>query len=405
MNLRPWLAFAAILATATGCPQDEPVDSAGGDESGESGEPLTEVALEEFFAQAEEAHCAWQVSCHGYGTEARCKSVTHYEEGVSIGALAGVGSSDRVTPDYVAKAVEVGRIEYDAEAAAACLNYAAGRTCDRWQYHEWTDEELAGQTACLAVFTGRMGKNGPCASALECADGAVCGFDPTCTDMCCAGACRVLAAPIAVGQPCGLNPNVDCVEGSSCAFDPNAAMQVCTPLAGLGASCEFAQCVAEATCTYDGESFACAPRKGEGDGCEYYLDCEDGLECVLDIDFQSGECVRPAEEGEGCVVAVNGETTCRRFDNYCDPGAKKCVTLPGQGEPCQNVGCRGDFFCTQVDYTCSPVADEGEPCDYYDFEYVPCSGDHSCSYENDTPKCVAPSGDHCPVPADPLGGQ
>lgn len=409
MNLRPWLMHAAIVAVgilATGCPQDAAVDEGGEDPSG--GEPLTAVALDEFFAQAEEAHCAWQLRCHGYGSVERCKSVVHYEDGVSIRQLAGVGASDRVTPGYAAMAIEVGRIEYDDEAAAACLNYAAARTCDRVEFHAWTDEELAGQAACLAVFKGRMGKNGPCASALECADESICGFDPGCTDMCCPGACRVLAAGIAVGQPCGQNPNVDCVEGSACSFDPDTSTQVCTPLAGLGESCEFANCDAEGACNYDGLKYACASRKGEGEACQYYLDCMDGLVCVRDEQNTNGVCVRPADEGEDCVEAVNSyETTCRRFDNYCDAGSLKCVTLPGQGEACEtDVGCRGDFFCTQVDYTCSPVADAGEPCDYYDFEYVPCSGDHSCVYDNvtNTTECVAPSGEHCPVPEDPQGG-
>lgn len=371
------------------------------DETAESGEPLTEVPLAEFFAQAEEAHCAWQVRCNGYGGPERCRSVVHYEGGVSIGALAGVGPYDRLTPDYVGQAVEVGRIEYDEEAAALCLNYAAARTCDRSDFHEWTEEELAGQAACLAVFNGRMGKNGPCATALECAEESICGFDPNCTDMCCPGACRVLAAPVPVGQPCPQNPNVACEAGSQCGFDPDSGMSLCTALVEVGGNCEFAGCVAEAYCNY--YNYRCETRKAEGQSC-YDFPCQDRLQCVYDQASDDAVCVKPADEGEDCVVAEN-DRTCRRFDNYCDPGTAKCVTLPGKDEGCENVGCRGDFFCApSLGYKCSPVADEGEPCDYNGSEYVPCSGDNVCSYENDSPLCRAPSGEHCPVPEDPQGG-
>ncbi len=410
MNLRLWLAIVAV--TTTGCPSDQPVDSAdetaeGGeaDETAEGGEPLTEVPLAEFFAQAEEAHCAWQVRCSGYGGPERCKSVTHYETGVSIGQLAGIGSYDRLTPDYVGVAVEVGRIEYDEEAAALCLNYAAARTCEYDEFHAWTDEERAGQAACLAVFNGRMGKNGPCATALECAEEAICGFDPSCTDMCCPGACRVLAAPVPVGQPCPTNPNVSCEAGSQCSFDPDSGMSLCTALTEVGQNCDFTNCVETATCACGPNGCRCESREDEGSACQYPGECLPGLECVRPENLDVGECVRPVDEGEECVPTFDGDITCRRFDNYCHPVDRVCVTKPGNGDGCENVGCRGDFFCApSLGYKCSPVADEGEPCDYNGSEYVPCSGDNNCSYENDSPVCRAPSGDHCPVPEDPLGG-
>lgn len=393
----------------TGCPHDEPIDDpsgGGSEESGgeETGEPPMAVTLEEFFPAAEEAYCDWAVSCNQFGGVNRCKNVMHLETRLSMRRLSGVGSGDGVTLAYLQDAVDVGRIEFDADAAVACLDYVRARTCDLPEYHTWTEEELAGQAACEAVLRGRMGKNGPCAQAIECAEEAVCGFDPMCVDMCCPGACRVLAAPIAEGEPCPTNPNSQCEAGTGCLIDSDTFLPtVCTKLAEVGQSCEWIGCDAEGTCEYDGNNFSCLPLGDVGQACDYEGQCRAGLVCARDENFDNGECFAPAGEGEPCKSGVS--QTCRRVDNVCDAASETCVTAPGNGEACPGYICRGDLFCAEsLGLKCSPVADEGEPCDYMNGDYVPCSGDARCDYTDQGPFCVAPSADQCLAPPDPLGG-
>jgi hypothetical protein len=319
--------------------------------------------------------------------------------------MSGVGYDDPVSQGYLEQAVEVGRIDYDAAAASACLAYVQARTCEVAAFQDFDEAALAGQEACRAVFTGRMDRNGPCAEAIECAGRAVCGFDPSCAEMCCVGACRVLPEPLPIGEPC-TNPNVDCVPEAFCAFDPNTGMAtVCTARTKVGGSCEVSQCEADAYCEYDGQGFTCLALPGEGEDC-LYNGCAAGLVCATDPNWEQGTCVAPAEEGEPCVKDAP-QNTCRRFDNRCDPGSGRCAPLPDNGESCTGGECRGDLFCSYSQgQRCRPVADAGEPCDYVVDEYIPCSGDHTCVYPEDggTPTCAAPTPTQCPVPEDPLAG-
>ena len=231
MNLRLSLGLLAgvVIAACGGGDGGET-----GSDGGATGEPLTEVPFDEFYARAETAFCAWQVACGQYGVEARCASVNHLDLRLSMQRISGVGIADSVPLDYMREAIELGRIGYDEEAAAACLEYVRGRSCEWAQLHALSEAELAGQTACAAVFTGRMGRNGPCISASECAGTAICGFDPACVDACCVGACRVLPEPRKIGEACtGGNPG--CEPNSFCDFDPNTGMPtVCTAAPKLG---------------------------------------------------------------------------------------------------------------------------------------------------------------------------
>jgi hypothetical protein len=192
--------------------------------------------------------------------------------------------------------------------------------------------------------------------------------------------------------------NVGCEDGTYCGFD-----QVCAALPTLGESCEQSfECAGEAWCAYD--TYKCVVPAEEGESCDN-VRCARGLACLYDQDFNTGTCIRPGDEGEPCMVSFDSDGTCKRFDNYCDPVTETCKVLPGNGESCDFVQCRGDFFCADsIGQKCSPVADEGEGCDYNGADYVPCSGDNYCSYEGGGPVCVAPTAEQCPPPDDPMGG-
>lgn len=394
--MRGWIA-ALVLA---GC-------GGGGDEgssgtAGETGEPLTEIALEDFYGEAEAAWCTWQVACHQYGVEARCADVNHMEQRLSMRRLSGVGPDEAVPLAYRQEAVEVGRVEYDGEAAAQCLAYVRTRSCEEPYYHAYTEEERAGEAACEAVFRGRMGRNGPCLSASECAEASVCGFDPTCVEACCVGACRVLAEPLAVGEACTA---MNCVADAYCAVDPNTFMPtVCTASPTVGQECPMGQCGGGALCDFDGEKPVCVAPKAAGADCYYDQQCAQPAVCAY-TGGDYGECTAPADQGEKCGSTGNG--VCLRFDNYCDEQSGVCELPAGKGESCSGVPCAGDFFCSGAQgQRCVPVADAGEPCGYdqNSGDSVPCSGDHVCEYgDGDRGTCRAPgAGSECPVPEDPL---
>lgn len=411
MYLRLGLTLATMTLLATGCPHDEPIDSDSGDEGGSgeegesgeesgSGEPLTEVSLAEFFPAAEQAFCAWQAACGGFKSVERCQEVVHFEERVSLRTIAGVGPDDAITPAYMQGAVDIDRIVFDGQAAATCLNYVSARTCDREQYHVWTEEELAGRAACEQVFAGRMGKNGPCARAIECAEEAICGFDPTCAEACCVGACRVLPADVPLGEPCPQNPNASCEPGTGCRFDPNTGLgTICDELAGEGEACDTIGCAEGLLCDFNQGTPRCEALADEGAPCDWDGMCKAGLMCAYDLDFVAGMCFRPADLGEKCMASP--QSTCRRFDNACDFASETCVALPDVGEDCPDYSCAGDLFCTDTQ-KCSPMADEGEACGYQEQsgESIPCSGDLNCDYDNGQ-TCVPPNvNNQCPAPAD-----
>jgi len=401
MNLRLSLGLLAgvVIAACGGGDGGET-----GSDGGATGEPLTEVPFDEFYARAETAFCAWQVACGQYGVEARCASVNHLDLRLSMQRISGVGIADSVPLDYMREAIELGRIGYDEEAAAACLEYVRGRSCEWAQLHALSEAELAGQTACAAVFTGRMGRNGPCISASECAGTAICGFDPACVDACCVGACRVLPEPRKIGEACtGGNPG--CEPNSFCDFDPNTGMPtVCKAAPKLGQACAQGLCADGAICDYTGDSAICVKPKAPGKRCYNDNECEQPGVCRYNENVGDSVCFRPSAEGGPCSFDSGG-LQCLRFDNYCAAN-NTCSQKPGKGESCQgSYECKGDFFCGPSQ-SCTPVADQGEPCGYAppNFDLVPCSGDNYCS-EFEMGTCLAPTGAAaCPVPADPVPG-
>jgi hypothetical protein len=377
----------------------------GASTGGATGELPEEVELDEFFELAEAAFCEWQVECRAYGVPARCRAVNHFEDRLNMQRLTGVGPDESIATAYYKEAVALGRIVYDESLASTCLEYVRKRGCEYPQYHEFTEDELAGQLACAGLFAGRMGKNGPCLSALECAETAICGFDPACVDMCCVGACRVLPTPLKVGEPC--TGNRPCETDTFCAFDPNSGMPtVCTASPTAGQPCPQFDCAGGASCEFNGgDTPVCVALKAAGSSCNSDGQCQAGLVCTHDQNWDNGVCLRPADEGESCD-RFSPDRVCRRVDNTCD-ATDRCAPLPDKGEFCPDYRCRGDLFCAGNQQRCTPVADAGEGCGYsnIDGSYIPCSGDNLCENEFDNGVCQTPSAaSPCPVPEDPLAG-
>jgi len=334
----------------------------------------------EYAEQLELAYCQWETECHRFSSVTECQ---------------GARGLDRA-PEfvYLIEAVAAGSAEYDAEAALGCLAAIREQGCGEAYPERPAD--------CEAVFRGRIGRNGPCMSSLECAGDAVCGFDPGCADECCPGACRVLPEPQGKGETCG--GTALCKEGLYCAVDPTTfAPTVCESRVKAGGGCLFGdECVESAFC--------------DGETCRKYADREVGESCDAREDrcVAPAEChsIRPGDETEvlRCVVPAGlGEPCdpddyagCARFDTFCEATSRLCTLLPVPGAACSPEGCAGYAFCVNdagdeaAIGTCEPLAGPGDACGDIGAMYVQCLGDLWC--EDSVCALQEQAASECPVP-------
>lgn len=345
-------------------------------------------SVEEYAAELERAYCDWQHACHNYPSVDEC--------------LAARGLDADPEFAYLARAVAAGTAEYDGESALACLEATRGLGCE--------DGSADTPAACEGVFRGRIGRNGPCMSSLECVGDAVCGFDPSCADMCCAGACRVFADPLEEGEACG--GSVACADGLFCAADPMTFLPtVCTPRVTEGGACGNGEtCEEETYC--DGAECRAWTEKEAGETCDGPGErCAGAAECHY-FEGESGyeqRCVAPGGLGAACDPADS--ESCARFDTHCDPDAKKCALLPKPGAACSEAGCVGWAMCVGgggfdefgqpigTPGTCMARAGAGQACGGDGDVYVECLGELWC----EEGVCALPpppemSRFDCPVP-------
>lgn len=343
-------------------------------------------AIGDYASELEEAVCDWEHACHLYERRSDCIDARVIDRDPEF--------------DYLQRAAAAGNVEYDADAAAACLDAIRERGC--------TYEDLQRQPeVCDDVFRGRVGRNAPCLSSAECAGDAVCGFDPACSDdMCCVGACRVFADPIAVGEPCGFG-GVGCVEEAFCATDPvTFQATVCTKRVKIGGDCSLGEaCVDGAAC--DGEQCRKIDLRAPGEPCDQqFVDCAEPGRCRYTEDA-GAICVVDGKLGAPCTREIG----CGDIDSYCDDASGLCTLLPGHGQACVDgyqcaawASCYSlyvDQYDAQGESTCVRRAGLGDACSSGDDSgpYVACLGDLQC----DAGRCVLPpvvTGEQCAVPTD-----
>lgn len=76
----------------------------------------------------------------------------------------------------VQAAVDAGKIEFDADAAASCIAFGEGLSCpDFWG--NLFEDMPASPASCDTAFVGKVAIGGACTTSLECA-----GADTTCDD-------------------------------------------------------------------------------------------------------------------------------------------------------------------------------------------------------------------------------
>ncbi|PTL75263.1 Dickkopf N-terminal cysteine-rich domain-containing protein [Vitiosangium sp. GDMCC 1.1324] len=298
------------------------------------------------------------------------------------------GASMLIGPDDVKKAVDAGRLVYDADLARQCVNGIAKTRCLQ---DDLSDEV---QALCYAAVKGTVQKGEACSFLFECAAGTCGGTtENTCPATCpdvlaegqecsrihgapcderaglrCSG--NVCVKPVDKGESCV--DNLGCKSGLRCASSTNT----CVPPATEGTACEEDASCAEGLYCQDG---ICAVRKGEGQRCSLGPDevdpalrgaqCNDGLVCKgagLDSEGNplSGSCVKPSAEGGPCMDAPANNYG---FSDGCLTGLS-CVngvcTLPPVSGECPASGtCRpGVAYCAD-DNTCQPLRPNGAACD------------------------------------------
>lgn len=389
--------------TALGC-APEPVTSES-ESGGEGG--AEEIEIYGYFLAAEQSYCGWAARCGGVPDEETCREVLHFDELFRTGLLASgefVGYGAGASVKYLLESFEAGQIEFDAEAATACLTWVEARGCGRPGTFVPDAEALAGQAACAGALRGTMVNYGPCVLSIECAreedEVAVCGFDPNCTDMCCVGSCRV-TRPQAVPLGASCAGGIPCAEGSYCAFDPmTGTPTVCTAQVGAGAPCSFGnECGGGTWCDYNNGAPVCTPPLKVGADCSSGGICSAGSFCAYD-----GNILRCTPYG-GPGALCQGLATCAQLDNYCNVDGRCASRLP-VGANCfyDDAACAFGSYCEYGTERCETAGGEGEACGsgmtggYYVSR--PCVGDLVCDGgELATSRCGVPAVTSvCPVP-------
>ncbi len=344
--------------------------------------------VEDYPRELEEAICEWRHACHAYERVGDCIEASRIDEDPEY--------------TYLAAAVAAGSVEYDAAAAADCLEAIAERGCR----FDDPDPEV-----CDNVFRGKVGRNAPCLSSAECAGDAVCGFAPGCRaeDACCVGACRVFADPLAIGEVCSFG-GVGCVETAYCAPDAVTGLPtVCTARVKPGGDCSIGQTCAEGS-DCDGSVCRKVELRAAGEPCDgSFVRCEEPAQCLYREDGEPRVCVVAGELGAPCDSS-NG-LGCSRVDTFCDDGpdgSGLCVLLPGEGQACaygheclpyldcHDGGYDGDANAVKPS-ECRPKGGLGDACGDAEGTYVGCLGELEC-IEGSCRFAETPASEPCAVP-------
>lgn len=272
-------------------------------------EELPGIPLQQFTEEFRGATCEHVAACNFMPDVQTCMAVIGQEKGIVQSVASANG----------------GTLAYDPAAARACVEALRSAPC--------TGDRLIPRSireTCDSVFAGRKGDGEPCYHAAECEGlNAVC--EGACDDSCCEGVCRLEAGFAKLGESCAMK---GCTEDTYCSADPDPTMPVCVAKIGPGESCA-----------------------GAADACTLGYSCDPGTQT----------CFKQADPGGACNpdLAADG---CFAIGEYCDADQRKCLPLPGVGEPCRSNAYGNNFcafgyaYCNGGTMTCAALPKEGEAC-------------------------------------------
>lgn len=269
------------------------------------------IAVEAIRSELQKADCEHQVRCGFMPDQATCLDVT---------------ATDQRTLQLLADVV-FGKVTYDPAAARACVNAKRAQTCDSLA----SVVETAKQ-ACESVFKGSVAEGGECLWSEECAGDSVCDTAMCAGDgACCLGVCKPAPALVSLGGDCSMGAT--CVKDAFCETIPGDEM---TPAVST-----------------------CKERVDNGQACTSQDGCFEGQRC--DVGGEN-KCFILQKEGGACNPSIK-TSPCVSIDNWCHKDDRKCVKLPGAGEPCATDGrCQGYAYCDTAGMTCKAFPREGEAC-------------------------------------------
>lgn len=211
-------------------------------------------------------------------------------------------------------------VEYQAGAAARCLDGILGAACD-------ADPEAE----CDDVFVGTLPEGATCAQDLQCLDG-FCALDEGCS-----GTCTALRSE---GGECASSDQ--CGSGLACGAD-----DTCAQPAWIGESCTEAPCGSNLSCGGSFEEPVCLGGDqfwvGElGDPCGLgQLLCKADLTCA---NTEDGSVCMPYAEPDGTCYSATPSMCPRGY--YCERSDDQreglCLSQLDAGSPCSDdVQCDG----------------------------------------------------------------
>jgi hypothetical protein len=292
------------------------------------------IAVDAIRAELEKASCEFAVRCGYMPDQALCLDVS---------------SPSREILQLLADVV-FGKVTYDAAAARTCVDALRGQSCDALASVTKGIEQ-----ACANVFRGTVAEGGGCLVDDECSGDSACDVSM-------------------------------CMGGGACCVGVCTVKPALVPLSG---DCMEEACVATAYCDVEDDGMGtvtatCKAQVKNGESCTDTNGCEDGLRCDTG---GSDACYVLSKEGQTCNPNLqNGG--CLRVDNWCSAD-KKCVRLPGVGEPCTDkMECLKHAYCDAG--TCKSRPLEGESCV---MDGPQCLGSLQCQLDDMTMQatCVRPS--------------
>jgi len=325
------------------------------------------VAPDKLDYRVAKATCDLAVECGGYPDVRTCMDVSYVKE----------------PSTYLDAALDAGRVDYDSAQAYRCV-----RAIKKLKCHRGEDQSEV-EVDCQGIMSGNVEPEQPCMLGAECAgELSVCGFDPTCTDACCPGACRFIPGPFAAGEPCDMGQR--CESGTFCKFDLQGGepAAVCTERARRGEPCELSDYGLSDSCvegTFCNDDQVCErPRKG-GEACSDDRQCAPKSHCDDEV------CVSLAKKGDPC----ENTRDCLRGDTICHEN--ECVELLDIGESCGPLTRPCADYAVCFEETCTERGKVGDSCNFQGGGGIPCYSGLFCD-EGACAKPEAAAMDVCPIP-------